>query len=146
MDIQVLAREWAEIKRRVTERESQQAEDKSRLAELERTLLALCNDCGIQSITLKDENDGRMTVSMRTDIYASVAKGGDDDGRYMSREDALEYLAQCEDTRHLVRPAVNGNSLSAYVRERIGNGDELSEEFLRAVHVSRAQRLSLHNS
>lgn len=100
---------------------------KDELQRAEQAALDAFERAGIQSIKL----DGRTTY-LRRDLYASTRKGA---------KEALIAALRHHELADLVGETVSGQSLSAYVREREREGDEVPPEIAEHITVAEVFRV-----
>lgn len=125
-----LAAEFEEL----IKRKKRNTDDASLIAvrqlELEADLLEAMMQNGLQNT----KSTTGMTLYHRIDKFVAVAEG------YTSEQLALE-LAQHEQTRDLVAPKFNANSLRSRIKEIEEAGEELPESLARMIKIIEKDRI-----
>ena len=132
-NLQSLVRRYIELHRRKRERRDEEKIDN---AELERLEPVIAQQFAVRQIQNQKTTSGE-TVYVQQEIWASLVT--DEDGTKTSAHEALRK----HDLEWLVEDNVNGNRLSSWVRERVKNNEEIDEELLPFLKISKPYRVKV---
>lgn len=125
-----LGAEFEELMRRKKRCADEDKAIAARIAELEMELLEEMTANGLQNMT----TTGGMSLFKRVDRFVAVADG-------YTKEQLVHELAQHDQTRDLVAPTYNANSLRSRLREIEENGEELPESLARLIKIIERDRI-----
>jgi len=91
---------------------------------LGQALLPIIAECGVPNVPLYVDGE-RVTVYPHHIVNMKRLEG-------VQSEDAIEALLASEDTKFMVKPNYNSQTLGAWCRERLADGGALPEPVLRA--------------
>lgn len=129
------ARRFIELTSRKRAIDAEKREIQKELDDLETEILDEFADEGIDRISV----DG-YTIGLRRDIWARPAK--DPDTGETLRDAAVNAL-RAAGLDDYVKEDFNVQSLSAYVRELVDNGDPIPDELRDALHVTEGYKVSV---
>lgn len=127
-----LADRYAELHSRKSQLETDAKTLGEEVGKIEQLLLEAMAESGLQNLKLKTGH----TVYRQTDVYAGVADGFTKDG-------LTELLANQDQFRDLVKPALNMMSLRARIREIEDAGDTLPEVIQQQVKMNEVHRVKV---
>lgn len=127
-----LADRYAELHSRKSQLEADAKTFGEEAGKIEQLLLEAMAESGLQNLKLKTGQ----TVYRQTDVYAGVADGFTKDG-------LTELLANQDQFRDLVKPALNMMSLRARIREIEDAGDTLPEVIQQQVKMNEVHRVKV---
>ena len=131
--LQSLVRRYIELHRRKRERRDEEKLDNAELEQLEPVIAEQFSKRQIQN----QKTSSGETIYIQQEIWASLVT--DEDGTKTSAHEALRK----HDLEWLVEDNVNGQRLSSWVRERVRNNEEIDEDLLPFLRISKPYRVKV---